>query len=339
MTMKTKTIFTMAALAAVLAGCSDNEDMTLRNNYPADGVIRMNVAVNDPQTRATYSDANTLTDFRIIVDNPKNKTYTYNNILVNKSGADWIPENTQMLWANDSDPVTIIAYKSAVNNPNYTIATADVPVNIQTEQGQDDNMLKSDFLFFKHSNFIPKVDLTTPAGKVDIRFQHVLSKLTLTINLGTELNEPAVPENNPIENLKINGTSVSGTTDFGNAQDTKDNGSLPAVITDPTAPTGTVSPLFIEYTEAGNKTQQGSVKYDCILIPQIITMNKFSVSFDVRLTDNEIKKYTWTSDKAVTLQPGTAHTLTLLAGKEVVLVGDITAGEWTVEGNQNIATE
>lgn len=327
----------MAALAAVLAGCSDNEDMTLQNNYPADGVIRMNVAVNDPQTRATYSDDNTLKDFRIIVHNPKNlDAYTYNSILVNNDGTDWTPE-TQMLWANDSDPVTIIAYKSNVENPGYTVDKTDVPVNIQTEQGQEDNMLKSDFLFFKQSNFIPKENLTTPAGKVAIRFQHVLSKLTLTINLGTELNEPAVPEEDPIENLKINGTSVSGTTDFGNAQDTQDNGPLPAVTT--ASNKGGVSPLFIRYTKAGNKTQQGSVTYDCILIPQTITMNEFSVSFDVRLTNGQIKKYTWTSDQEVELQPGTAHTLTLLAGKEVVLVGNITAGEWQEGTGQDITTD
>lgn len=329
--MKTKTIFTMAALAAVLAGCSDNEDMTLQNNYPADGVIRMNVAVNDPQTRATYSDANTLTDFRIIVDNPNSpETYTYNSILVENKVTGWTPEK-QMLWANDSDPVTIIAYKSAVNDPDYTIATTDVPVGIQTDQETDDNMLKSDFLFFKQSNFIPKNDLTTTDGKVDIRFQHVLSKLTLTINLGTELNEPVVPSENPITELKINGTAIAGTINFNTAGNTED-GNIPNVVTNEN--TDAVSPLYKVYTPAANKEKQGSVSYECILIPQNISENVFSVSFKVGA-----KNYEWVSKKAVELQPGTAHTLTLLAGKEVVLVGDITAGKWQEGTGQDITTD
>lgn len=325
--MKTKTIFTMAALAAVLAGCSDNEDMTLHNNYPADGVIRMNVAVNDPQTRATYSDANTLTDFRIIVDNPLNKNYTYNNILVNKSGTDWIPA-TQMLWANENDEVTIIAYKSAVDAPDYTIATTDVPVGIQTNQEADENMLKSDFLFFKQSRFVPDTDLS--GGKVNIELQHVLSKLTLTIKLGTELNEPDVPSDNPITELKINGTAIAGTINFNTAENTED-GNVPSVTT--TGAAGTVYPRYIEYNKAGDKTQQGSVKYDCILIPQTVETG-FTVSFKVGE-----KNYEWVSQKAVELQPCTAHTLTLLAGKEVVLVGAITAGEWTEGTSTNIETE
>lgn len=325
--MKTKTIFTMAALAAVLAGCSDNEDMTLHNNYPADGVIRMNVAVNDPRTRATYSDDNTLTDFRIIVDNPLNKNYTYNNILVNKSGTDWIPA-TQMLWANENDEVTIIAYKSAVDAPDYTIATTDVPVGIQTNQEADENMLKSDFLFFKQSRFVPDTDLS--GGKVNIELQHVLSKLTLTIKLGTELNEPDVPSDNPITELKINGTAIAGTINFNTAENTED-GNVPSVTT--TGAAGTVSPRYIEYNKAGDKTQQGSVKYDCILIPQTVETG-FTVSFKVGE-----KNYEWVSQKAVELQPCTAHTLTLLAGKEVVLVGDITAGEWTEGTSTNIETE
>lgn len=327
MTMKTKTIFTMAALAAVLAGCSDNEDMTLQNNYPADGVIRMNVAVNDPQTRSTYSDEGKLTDFRIIVDNANNSAYTYNSYLVSKTGNEWSPNN-QMLWANETDPVTIIAYKSAVDDPDYTIATTDVPVGIQTDQEADENMLKSDFLFFKQSRFVPNTDLS--GSKVNIELQHVLSKLTLTIKLGTELNEPDVPSNNPITELKINGTAIAGTIDFSTAENTAD-GIVPSVVTNEN--TGAVSPHYIEYNKAGDKTQQGSVKYDCILIPQTIE-DRFSVSFTVGA-----KTYEWASINAVELQPGTAHTLTLLAGKEVVLIGDITAGEWTEGGNQNITTD
>lgn len=329
--MKTKTIFTMAALAAVLAGCSDNEDMPLHNNYPADGVIRMNVAVNDPQTRATYSDANTLTDFRIIVDNPQNAGYTYKSVLVENKVTGWTPAE-QMLWANENDPVTIIAYKSDVESPGYGADKTDVPVNIQTEQGQNDNMLKSDFLFFKQSNFIPKDDLTTTDGKVDIRFQHVLSKLTLTINLGTELNEPVVPSENPITELTIKGTKITGTINFGDAENTKD-GTLPTVNFTTSDQSGAVSPFYKVYTPAANKETQGSVTYECILIPQKIESG-FSVSFTVGA-----KTYEWVSKKEVQLQPGTAHTLTLLAGKEVVLVGDITAGEWTEGGNQNITTE
>lgn len=43
-----------AALVTGFAACSSDDEMLTANNFPQDGVVRFNVGVNIPQTRASH---------------------------------------------------------------------------------------------------------------------------------------------------------------------------------------------------------------------------------------------------------------------------------------------
>lgn len=88
-----------ATLMTGFAACSSDDDMT--NNFPEDGVVRFNVGVNNPQTRASQpTDGSKVAEFGICIANSVNSTYTYNNVKVTGSNITaWTPA-TQMLWQN-----------------------------------------------------------------------------------------------------------------------------------------------------------------------------------------------------------------------------------------------
>lgn len=72
-----------ATLMTGFAACSSDDDMT--NNFPEDGVVRFNVGVNNPQTRASHTDGSKVTEFGICITNNANSNYTYNNVKVTGS--------------------------------------------------------------------------------------------------------------------------------------------------------------------------------------------------------------------------------------------------------------
>ena len=103
-----------ATLMTGFAACSSDDDMT--NNFPEDGVVRFNVGVNNPQTRASHSTAGSdVAEFGICIYNKVSSKYTYNNIRVTGSNTTaWTPTQ-QMLWQNSTQAVDIVAYSPYVS--------------------------------------------------------------------------------------------------------------------------------------------------------------------------------------------------------------------------------
>lgn len=313
-----------AALMTGFAACSSDDDMT--NNFPEDGVVRFNVGVNNPQTRASHStDGSDVAEFGICINNSANPKYTYKNIQVTGSNINaWTP-TSQMLWQNSTQAVDIVAYSPYVAG-DYNTSTTTLPVRVEKIQTKDG--YTSDFLIYKKSGFVPgdaKNGLVN--GKLNLVFKHALSQLTITVTLGTEFNATELVTTNPITDLKVNGTCNEGTCDI-----TKESGFVTATTNSvPVA----VAPFEHEnFKAATEKTSNAKATYQCLLIPQIIEKGIFSVSFKL----NGIP-YTWTSSKAVTLAENTAYTLALTAGKEIVVAGKMTANAWQEGSTSNVETE
>ena len=310
-----------ATLMTGFAACSSDDDMT--NNFPEDGVVRFNVGVNNPQTRASHTDGSKVTEFGICITNNANSNYTYNNVKVTGSNITaWTPA-TQMLWQNSTQAVDIVAYSPYVEG-DYNTSTTNLPVKVEETQIKDG--YTSDFLICKMPGFKPSTGLIE-GGKLNLAFKHALSQLTITVKLGSEFNASELVTTNPITDLKVNGTYIEGICDF-----TKESGFVTATTNSvPVA----VAPFEHEnFKAATEKTSNAKATYQCLLIPQIIEKGKFSVSFKLNG-----KPYTWTSDQAVTLAENTAYTLALTAGKELVVVGEITANAWQEGSTSNVETE
>ena len=320
--MKAIKILTMAAMAtAVFASCS-NEDGLPQSNYPADNVVRIMTSVDGMNTRASYGNsADKLKSFGFCIKNANSEKYTYDNIKVSQKGYNWIPA-TQMLWQNSTTAVDILAY--APYQETTEDATGKVKVfgktdyafSVKEDQSNAEDY-SSDLIVFKQTGFTPVSELNTSKA-VEVAFTHLLSQLNLTIELRDQFNT----NNNTVTkgfvtDVKVNGTIISSKVDF--------SASPISVQVDGTQ-AAAITPETTGFTPAENATAHAVFNYSAIVIPQTVAAGNFSISFKVDGTE-----YIWTATDAVTFESGKKHELHLLAGKDVVQGGAISAKPWGKE--------
>ena len=320
--MKAIKILTMAALAtAVFASCS-SEDELAQNNYPMDNVVRIMTSVDGMNTRASYGNStDKLSSFGFCINNAGNTKYTYDNIKVTKEGSNWIPA-TQMLWQNSTAAVDILAYApyqettEDANGKVKVFGKPDYVFSVKADQsGAED--YSSDLIVYKQTGFTPGSELNTSKA-VDVKFTHLLSQLNLTIELRDQFNT----NNNTVTkgfvtDVKVNGTIISSKVDF--------SASPISVQVDGTQ-AAAITPETTGFTPAENATAHAVFNYSAIVIPQTVAAGNFSISFKVDGTE-----YIWTATDAVTFESGKKHELHLLAGKDVVQGGAISAKPWGKE--------
>lgn len=317
--MKAIKILAMAALAtAVFASCS-NEDGLPQSNYPADNVVRIMTSVDGMNTRASYGNStDKLKSFGFCIKNANSEKYTYDNIMVSQEGSNWIPA-TQMLWQNSTTPVDILAYApfqettEDASGKVKVFGKTDYAFSVKADQsGAED--YSSDLIVYKQTGFTPGTKLNTNQA-VNVAFTHLLSQLNLIIELRDQFNT----NNNTVTkgfvtDVKVNGTIISSKVDF--------SASPISVQVDGTQ-TAAITPETTGFTPAENATAHAVFNYSAIMIPQTVAAGNFSISFKVNNTE-----YIWTATDAVTFKFGKKHELHLLAGKDVVQGGAISAKPW-----------
>ena len=320
--MKAIKILTMAALAtAVFASCS-SEDELAQNNYPMDNVVRIMTSVDGMNTRASYGNStDKLSSFGFCIKNANSEKYTYDNVKVTKEGSNWIPA-TQMLWQNSTTAVDILAYApyqettEDANGKVKVFGKPDYVFSVKADQSDAEDY-SSDLIVFKQTGFTPGSELNTSKA-VEVAFTHLLSQLNLTIELRDQFNT----NNNTVTkgfvtDVKVNGTIISSKVDF--------SASPISVQVDGTQ-AAAITPETTGFTPAENATAHAVFNYSAIVIPQTVAAGNFSISFKVDGTE-----YIWTATDAVTFESGKKHELHLLAGKDVVQGGAISAKPWGKE--------
>ena len=179
-----QTILTIVATALCIAACT-NEDHISQDPL-ADTPIKLNVSVTNPTTRAGYSNDLKPDAFLLWVHHDDNNYDKYNyDIFAEKVGDAWktydlmeyVNNNSKtevtMLWANMSDNVTVSAY---VNN----IQAGDFP----TDQSDAEQLKRADILY------MPITPVKPNKAGINVEFQHIMSKINLTIELGSEYDLP-----------------------------------------------------------------------------------------------------------------------------------------------------
>lgn len=320
--MKAIKILTMAALAtAVFASCSNDEDLA-QSNYPMDNVVRIMTSVDGMNTRASYGNStDKLKSFGFCIKNANSEKYTYDNIKVSQEGSNWIPA-TQMLWQNSTTAVDILAYApyqettEDANGKVKVFGKSDYVFSVKADQSDAEDY-SSDLIVFKQTGFTPGSELNTSKA-VEVAFTHLLSQLNLTIELRDQFNT----NNNTVTkgfvtDVKVNGTIISSKVDF--------SASPISVQVDGTQ-AAAITPETTGFTPAENATAHAVFNYSAIVIPQTVAAGNFSISFKVNNTE-----YIWTATDAVTFESGKKHELHLLAGKDVVQGGAISAKPWGKE--------
>lgn len=311
-------ILALAVAALSFTACT-NED-NISQDFLADTPIKLNVSVDEPTTRAGYSSTELpegflLDVYHILEDQTVDKKYSY-EVWAKKVGDSWktykfnketnsvTDEEVTMLWANMKDKVSVAAF---TNLGDITIPTA---------QTSDDQLKQADVLYMPTADCYPKLC----KDGINVNLQHAMSKINLTIELGSEYEFSKEDVDLKIKDVKIDGSLVSATV---YANGIYDEFGVPT----PIFPfhTGTTP-----YSKTGGVITKASATYEAILIPQYIESGKFTVSFKV-----DGKLYEWAYNQELTLAPNTAYTLKLIAGNDKVQPVSFSVAAWKPGNGEN----
>jgi len=290
--MKKANILATAALATLLAACSNDSDVLNTPDY-ADTPIGLNVNVGPMATRAGYDNTNlTGSSFGLYLTTEgtnSDERYNCTNREV-KYESGWTIQGEQLLWKSNDAKVTYNAYMPRThvyNEDSYTFT-------VQTDQRNENNVKASDLLWTGG-----RQDAT--AGKaLDINFKHALSKLNVTLTKGSELEGGVT-----FTSVKLSNCATEIVVNL-----------LKGTIVKTTNSGQTIT----LYATTENK------QYECILVPQT-----FNQTLKVEITDNNGKVYTFKSDDELTFSSGKQYTLNLTVGRDKVTTGTISAESWDNE--------
>ena len=285
-------ILAVAAFAAlILASCEKNIDSN-NENFPADGVVRIDASVSDLMTKADlpYS-GYTGSDLGLFIDYGDGDYYSKDNVRwVNNSGT-WTPES-QALWKNSQSPVDIFAYA-----PHIIGADDHTSVDFSIPSNQVKGTSTADFLWYSKPGFVPANDLSDQ--KLNITFSHVLVKLKVNLTFGNEFGD-----SHSVKDVILNGTSSKIKCDLANR---------------------TVADLDQSSSNDISMCNTKDGVYEAIFFPGK-GQKSGSRMLTVVMSDN--KAYNVTLDGDLELYGGYAYTMNVKVGKDRVLAGNVNVIEW-----------
>ncbi len=307
--MKTKFFYLIALAAITLTACEQNEPaVTVDNIADTEIIINANMADITPQNaprrapNATNAghDPGALTVgemgfFLTTEGTDRNAKYNaINKKLVYQDGK-WVPEDgTPLYWKNQTTNVDYIAYHP------YDVMADNGMITIQVPQVQTaDNVV--DFLYAKGST-----TGNISRGSIDLAMKHAMSKLTVTLRPGTEL------ETTQFKQVVLKDMAKGAVFDL--EEGTRWNSLSANPIIDITM------------------IQNDNLNYEAIVIPQEFKDNAFVV--EITTVDNRLFRFT---QQNVQLQMSCAYTLNIIIGKDKVELEPqgISASDWELPDNWN----
>lgn len=320
------TILIPLLAAAALSSCS--KQAAPDSNFPEDRVIRVQASVL-PSTKGSYTTYN-LSEFAFYSLDFDAFQYQYSKKCSRSPYSfegytpSWGWEGDAPLWKNSSDIVGMIAIApvpSDYQNLRYDTFTG-YTFQIQTEQSFSDN--DSDLIGWCKKGQ-PSAFLNNDK-KVNIEFQHLLSRLNLSFVLATEFNALKIPESDIVSEVVIKNTSISAFV-----QSLEEQGELKLSATAMSSTKADVSAYNTNWTSVTSKEDRCRSQWECILVPE--TGANITISFNVNG-----KPYICTLS-GKTLEQGKAHNLTINVGKDVATVGPMTIAGWEYGGDKSLETE
>lgn len=307
-------ILALAVAALSFTACT-NED-NISQDYLADTPIKLNVSVDEPTTRAGYSNAELPEKFWVDVKQDGiniNSKYNY-RVNVKKEGNSWktykdisgnVGDEITMLWANMNNTAYICA-GSKEKDIEYISTTED--------QSTEDKLKGADLLVMPTTTVKPSTD------GISVNFKHAMSKINLTIELGSEYEFSKEEVEKKITDVKIDGSVEKAKYWYGGPGGFVFSGHV-------NRNSKTITPYYTDATpfskDANGVITKASATYEAILIPQTIASGNFTVSFKV-----DGKLYEWTYNKELTLDPTIAYTLKLIAGDDKVQPASFSVAAW-----------
>lgn len=315
-----QTILTIAVTALCIAACTSEDPIS--QDPLADTPIKLNVSVTNPTTRAGYSNDLLPDTFQLKVCHDRlndNDKYNY-DIFAEKVGDTWKtydfnayrPNNKKdknevtMFWANMKDPVTVSAYVNNIQSDYFP-----------TDQSDAEKLKSADILYMDNTKVTPNT-----AG-INVKFQHIMSKINLTIELGSEYDFTDKIDQK-ITDVRIGGTIVEIAEEEGEVNEIENINIVP----EPSGKVKSITPFRTGTTPFSNNAgtiTRASASYEAVLIPQTIASGKFYVSFKV-----DGKAYDWYYNEALELKATNAYELHLTAGSDKIYSAAFSTKPWNV---------
>lgn len=323
------TIILPLLAAAALSSCS--KQAAPDSNFPEDRVIRVQASVL-PSTKGSYTTGD-LSEFAFYSLDFDAYQYQYSKKCSRSSYSfpgnvpSWEWEGDAPLWKNSSDIVGMIAIApvpSDYQNLSFDTFNPYTGYTFQIQTAQSLNNSGSDLIGWCEKGRTS--DLLNIDKKVDITFQHLLSRLNLTFVLATEFNALEIPESDIVSEVVIKNTSISAFV-----QSLEEQGELKLSATAMSSTKADVSAYNTNWTSVTSKEDRCRSQWECILVPE--TGANITISFNV----NGKPYICILSGKD--LEQGKAHNLTINVGKDVATVGEMTIAGWENGGDSKLETE
>ena len=278
----------MVSVAAIFAGCSNDEDALQPTDSLKDKPINVDVMVSGIHTRAGYdNNASLPTQFYLSIDQTGTK-YDYKNVVMKNEAGKWVAYESdakdaakkQLLWEGSEGNVTVTAatFPLPTNATSYTLSA-------KTDQSTADAVKESDHLYYYSNAVTPSI------GGIILSLGHIMSKIAVKLTLGTEY---AGIESNPITSVTAFGASANATYSPAAATPWSNQSAASEIKLFPS----------VEYDK-----EKRTATYEAILVPQTIGANTFGV--EIRIGE---KTYEWKSADAFTLTGGKNCTLEMTVG-------------------------
>ena len=313
--MKIK-LFFFAALAMILASCSNDEGLTPISESLKDTPINVNVLVSNLETRAGNDSETDFDKFYISIKQSEvNDKYNYDNVVMKKEGGQWVSyesdvegaDKKELLWEG-TDQVSVTASTFPMTG------TVPYALSVAADQSTADRIKESDHLFYKNDA------VTSSTDGIKIEFEHIMSKLVISVTLRDEF----AGVSDPITSVSVFGTKLQGSYTPGS--------NTPWTIADNTTAQIIKANKRDEYNASSR-----IATYEVILLPQTIDPDEGGV-FGVNILIDG-KNYEWSVDKGVVLTAGTQYNLLLTAGKDKVSNANFSASSWGNGDDINSKTE
>lgn len=201
--MQTNKILALAALVALMASCSNEDQFSSEENLK-DTPMTFTVGVGDMATRAGYDNNNLPPYFYVNIDQ-EGTEYDYAGVKMEQNDDNSYSPGTTLLWGSSSHNAKIEAFCGSDiyrdYYPNlycgyYTLCNGGIVSNLT-------DFLKNDYL--GACSAVSGDIVINNGGSVTVNFRHLLSKLDVTYSWGDELKD--------VTNKSISSVSYEG---FGN---------------------------------------------------------------------------------------------------------------------------
>lgn len=297
-----KNIFTLplAAVTALLlaAGCDKQAADAPVTGFPEDGVVR--VSADGAATRADGESLYLGTNLGLYIDYGTGDRHTMANVRWTKGTSDWTPDS-QMLWKDATTPAALYAYAPYIEGE-----TNAESVRFYIPSDQTSGTVDADFVYWKSDAFVPNDSNDEfVGGKVQITFNHILTKLTLNFEKASQfasdvtVEEVVLKDARPfvIFSMKEDNFKAIGAT----AMDIKMH-------------------------------KIDDFQYDVIFYPGPGQLAGSRRMLEVTMSDGTVLFYNVPSDGLVSggLQTGKAYSMNMMLGKDKIEVIDaIRVNDWT----------